>query len=164
MDACICSVAWEFGPHRKNFFRNILRVALSEEQLTAVNGQFGSPTPTPAIAASVVALIERWRRGAKPPFGTCHIAGYEAVSWYGLAQAVFGVAKEVAPAWPQPTLVPIGTDHWPTHARRPASSRLNCDRAASRLGIQPMAWRPRLRTIAPAILDDLSSGTGRPRP
>lgn len=152
----IWRTAWVFGPHGTNFVRTMLSAAQKTDQLRVVNDQIGTPAPTDGLAAAVLSLIDRRRANAtSAPFGTYHIAGDEAVTWFGLAEAVFAAARTVAPDWPQPVLTPITTDQWPTPARRPANSCLDTTRAAAVLGIQPIAWRSALPDIVAAIVQDL---------
>ncbi|MEM7443019.1 MAG: dTDP-4-dehydrorhamnose reductase [Pseudomonadota bacterium] len=158
-DCWILRTAWVFGPHGGNFVRTMLRAARSNAHLTVVDDQIGTPAPTPAIAAAVLKLVERWTVGQYAPFGTYHLAGDEPVTWFGLAEAVFDAARTTAPGWPQPDLVPITTDQWPTKARRPANSRLDGGKANAMLGLAPLAWRAALPGIVSDIIEDLRKST-----
>lgn len=152
----IWRTAWVFGPHGANFVRTMLRAAITNSRLSVVDDQIGTPAPTPGLAAAVLTLIGRWRNDrGRAPYGTYHISGDGPVSWHGLATAVFEAAETVAPDWPRPELTAIPTTHWPTPARRPANSRLDGTRAASALGIPPIAWRSALPSIVAAIIEDL---------
>ncbi|MEO1224762.1 MAG: dTDP-4-dehydrorhamnose reductase [Pseudomonadota bacterium] len=155
-DHWIWRTAWVFGPHRANFVRTMLRAAMTKDRLNVVDDQIGTPAPTSGLAAAVLTLIDRWRHDrARAPHGTYHVSGDEPVSWHGLATAVFEAAETVAPDWPRPELTAIPTAQWPTPARRPANSRLDGARAASALGIRPIAWRSALPSIVAAIIEDL---------
>jgi dTDP-4-dehydrorhamnose reductase len=75
-----------------------------------------------------------------------HAAGTGWTTWHGLASAVFAeAARHGAPA---PLVDPITTADWPTPAKRPADSRLNCTKLAEVFGVRLPEWRPALaRTI-----------------
>jgi len=156
VDCWIWRTAWVFGPHGPNFVRTMLRAARQRDQLNIVDDQIGTPVPTPDLADAVIYLIKRWQNGhAELPFGTYHVAGDEPVTWLGLATAVFEIVKTEDLDWPCPDLIPITTDQWSTSAKRPANSQLDGTRAATVLGIHPIAWRPALPDIVKAIIRDL---------
>ena len=83
--------------------------------------------------------------------GTYHLAAAGETTWHGFAQAVFaGLARHGRRA---PALAPVTTADYPTAARRPADSRLDCAKIANDLGIRLPHWRPSLD----ACVDDLAS-------
>ena len=113
--------SWLFGAHGKCFPRTILRLANERDELSVVSDQVGCPTFTGHLAHALVALA------AQPQPGVLHVAGAGSCSWWELARAVVaaaGVPCEVRP---------IGTESYPTPARRPAYSVLGSQRGAPRL-------------------------------
>ncbi len=72
-------------------------------------------------------------------WGTYHAAGTGAVSWCGLAREVFRVAGQHN--GPAPAIEAITTADYPTPARRPANSRLDCRRLEQMFGIRMPDWR-----------------------
>ena len=75
-----------------------------------------------------------------------HAAGTGSTTWYGLAAAVFEEAARHGAKVPQ--VAPIATADWPTRARRPANSRLDCTRLSDVFGLRLPPWRTSLaRTI-----------------
>ena len=71
--------------------------------------------------------------------GVYHAAGSGATTWHGLAEAVFARAARhgLAP----PTVAAIATADWPTPARRPPDSRLDCGKLHRVFGLRLPAWR-----------------------
>jgi dTDP-4-dehydrorhamnose reductase len=78
-------------------------------------------------------------KAGDPVFGITHLTGAPYTTWHGFAEAIFAGAARRGQA--APVLTAITTADYPTKARRPANSRLDCTRAASVLGIPPADWR-----------------------
>jgi dTDP-4-dehydrorhamnose reductase len=66
------------------------------------------------------------------------------VSWAGFARAIIAEAGLAC------TIEDIATADWPTPARRPMNSRLDC-RTLARFGIEPPDWRPALAEVVRAL-------------
>jgi dTDP-4-dehydrorhamnose reductase len=82
-------------------------------------------------------------------FGVFNAAGKGTVSWYGFALAIMeGAAKRGARS---ATVVPISTSDYPTRARRPANSVLDCSRLHAVHGIDMPPWQ----TSLDAVLDEI---------
>ena len=91
-------------------------------------------------------------------WGTFHFAAAGSTSWYGFAEEIVGLARTLG-AWPSgsgPRIEPITTDQYPTAARRPMNSVLDCRKIAA-LGISPPPWRSSL----PAVVRELIGAEGR---
>ena len=147
--AIILRTAWVYAGSGKNFVRTMLTVGKSRDRLTVVADQQGCPTVAADLAQAIGSIIARlddtgWRNEYG---GVFHAAGTGSTSWHGLAVAVFEEAGRFGA--PVPQVVPIATADWPTPAKRPANSRLDCTRLDQVFGIRLPHWRDSLtRTIA----------------
>jgi dTDP-4-dehydrorhamnose reductase len=113
--------------------------------LRVVADQRGCPTNAEDLARAVLQIAAAMRAGA--PGGLYHAAGSGETSWHGFAEAIFDAARPFG--WPVPAIEAITTADWPTPARRPADSRLDCTRLREHFGVRLPDWRPSLdRTIA----------------
>lgn len=131
----ILRTAWVFSPHGTNFVKTMLRVGAERERLTVVDDQHGGPTPADAIAAALVVMARAMAEG-RGETGVFHFSGAPDVTWCGFARAVFART-----GWARvPEIVPIATADWPTPARRPANSRLDCRRIAAAYGLERPDW------------------------
>jgi glucose-1-phosphate thymidylyltransferase len=73
-----------------------------------------------------------------PEFGIFHLAGGPDTTWHGFAEAIFeGAARRGAKV---PRLRAIATADYPTRAKRPADSRLDCRRIEAIHGISRPDW------------------------
>jgi len=142
----ILRTAWVVSPFRGNFVKTMLRLAAERDELRVVDDQFGGPTMAADIAVTALALADRLAAGgAAEHFGTFHYAGAPYVSWYAFAQSIVAGAK--AYGGRQPKVTPIGTPDYPTPARRPANSRLDCSKLARIHGIAAPDWRVALADL-----------------
>ena len=136
----ILRVSWVFSQHGHNFVKTMLRLARERDTLRVVADQQGCPTYAGDIAATLLELASRIAGGREIPWGTYHYCGRPALSWHGFAQAIFDVARQHQ-ALRVREVVPISTAEYPTPARRPANSVLDCARFTTSFGIQPRPWR-----------------------
>jgi dTDP-4-dehydrorhamnose reductase len=148
--------SWLYAARGHNFVRTMLRLARERDELRVVADQVGAPTWARAIAAATAQVVGAALRapegaaawvGARA--GVYHLTAAGATSWHGFAEAV--LAADPAPAEQRARrVVPIATADFPTPARRPANSRLDCGRAAARLGVRIPDWHEQLRlALAP---------------
>lgn len=152
--ALVLRTAWVFGPHGNNFVRAILKRALTPADLGVVADQIGCPTPAPDIAAAVWVLATRLVDSHAPEdFGLFHYCGDEITTWFGFAQAILTEATARGRTVGQ--VRAITTADYPTAAKRPAYSALDCRRLAHQHGITPPPWRESLRICLPRLLEVL---------
>ena len=141
----ILRTAWVFGEHGNNFVRTMLRLGVELDELGIVADQFGAPTSARGIAETCLNIAEQL--DGNPQWGIYHYSGAPYVSWFEFAQAIFenvSVADQPAKI---PVLNAITTEQFPTAAKRPANSKLNCQKLRNVFGIYPDDWHARLREV-----------------
>jgi dTDP-4-dehydrorhamnose reductase len=140
----ILRTAWVYAPYGKNFVRTMLALAESRDEVRVVADQLGCPTYAPDIAVAIVDIARNILRNPSDASlrGLFHLAGTGETSWAGFASAIF--AFLAAKGLREPALTPIATADYPTSARRPANSRLNCAKLARVHGIELPSWRDSL--------------------
>lgn len=143
-DHAILRTAWVYSPFGRNFVRTMLRLAEARDEVAVVADQVGSPTSALDIADGVIRVARNLveRPGERPLRGVFHMTGAGWTSWAGLASAVFEEAARRG--GPHARVRPIPTAEYPTPARRPANSRLDCTRLAEVHGVALPPWRPSL--------------------
>jgi dTDP-4-dehydrorhamnose reductase len=146
--AIILRTAWVYAATGKNFVRTMLAVGKTRDRLTVVADQHGCPTTATDLADAILAIVARLdRTGWDPGYrGIFHAAGSGATTWHGLAVATFEEAGRHGANVPE--VRPIATADWPTPAKRPANSRLDCTRLDVVFGVRLPHWRESLtRTV-----------------
>ncbi len=140
--------AWVFSAHSANFVKTMLRVGAGRGELTVVDDQFGGPTPAGAIADALLTVAKAYGAG-KGVDGVFHFAGAPATHWAGFAEAIFAGC-----GWPAvPTIRHIPSSDYPTPAKRPANSVLDCSRIHDAYGIAQPDWRAHLKDILKALAE-----------
>ncbi len=136
----ILRTAWVFGEHGNNFVKTMLRLAQTRDELNIVGDQFGGPTYAGDIADALIAMVDYIEQGQQPVWGVYHFAGMPYVSWHEFAAKIFQLAETKGVLAKQPKIASIPTTAYPTPAKRPANSRLNCSKIANQFGIKPSNW------------------------
>jgi dTDP-4-dehydrorhamnose reductase len=150
----ILRTAWVYGAHGTNFVKTMLRLGLERPSLRVVADQQGCPTAAADIATAVMSIAGKIERGGAN-WGTFNFSGAGSTSWHGFAQEIFDLATRSG-LWPlgsPPRVEPITTDQYPTPARRPMNSVLDCRRIAETFGISPPPWRTSLKVVVRELLD-----------
>lgn len=143
--AIILRTAWVYGAHGNNFVKTMLRLGAERDVLRVVDDQRGCPTAAADIAGTVLALAGRLSAGAANPslFGIFHCVGSAETTWFGFARGIF----EAANLAKTPRVEPIRTADYPTPARRPANSVLDCSKLAAVHGMTMPPWPKSLRDM-----------------
>ncbi|WP_251962617.1 dTDP-4-dehydrorhamnose reductase [Pseudomonas sp. Marseille-Q5299] len=138
----ILRTSWVYSLHGRNFLLTMQRLLQEKPQLRVVDDQIGAPTWATTIALSTRVLIERWQAGRAGAWGTYHLAAQGQTSWFGFAQAIGEQLKARGLSCAE--LLPIPSSEYPTPARRPANSRLDCSRLAREWGVTLPHWQQAL--------------------
>jgi dTDP-4-dehydrorhamnose reductase len=142
----ILRTAWVFGEHGNNFVKTMLRLAKTRESLGVVADQFGGPTYAGDIAKTILTISKQIADDSHL-YGIYHFSGFPHVNWHTFAEKIFEIALEQN-VHVQPIQVnPITTLDYPTPAKRPANSRLNCDKIHNEFGIKQSDWQAALVRI-----------------
>jgi dTDP-4-dehydrorhamnose reductase len=148
--------SWVYGARGKNFLLTILKLARDREALSVVADQQGAPTWSRDLAkmtADVIGQCELAARGRELADvlddlgGVYHAAGAGETTWYGFAAEAVRLQGEQQPGVRFATIKAITTAEYPTPAKRPANSRMNCDRLKEQFGWEMMDWRDSLQKV-----------------
>ncbi|WP_242110723.1 dTDP-4-dehydrorhamnose reductase [Luteimonas aquatica] len=138
----ILRTAWVYAAHGKNFLLTMLRLAKERDELRVVADQVGTPTSAVLIADVTARAL------ARPSFqGVHHLTAAGETTWHGFAEAIVAGAAAAGMLGKAPTVTPIATAEYPTPARRPAYSRLECAPLESALTLQLPQWQQDLARV-----------------
>lgn len=154
----ILRTAWVYSPFSRNFLRTMLRVAEAREEVQVVEDQIGNPTSAIDIADAIIAVGQNLLASNDRALrGIFHMAGTGAASWADFADEIFKISA--ANGGPSARVVRIPTSAYPTPARRPANSQLDCSRLYRRHGIVMPDWRGSTGYVVRRLLEpvDLES-------
>ncbi|MFD1794669.1 dTDP-4-dehydrorhamnose reductase [Paracoccus aurantiacus] len=138
--AAIMRTSWVFSAHGNNFVKTMRRLGAERDRLTIVADQIGGPTAAADIARAALSMAEAMTADPAKR-GVYHFAGGPDVSWADFAREIFaqsGLSPEVAD---------IPSSDYPTPAKRPLNSRLDCTAITKDFGIARPDWRVSLQDV-----------------
>jgi dTDP-4-dehydrorhamnose reductase len=143
----IFRLCWVYGARGQNFLLTMQRLAREQEKLRIVKDQIGCPTWSRLIAeATTLALRQTLTAGETTGLsGTYHLAANGFTSWHGLASRIIELMPEAERRCREVAAIP--TAEYPTPAKRPAYSVLDCGKLKKAFGIQLPDWEESLRLV-----------------
>ncbi len=151
----IIRTSWLYGVHGPNFVKTMLRLGREKETLRVVNDQHGCPTWTWDLAGAVLEIGAQISNGDDIPWGTYHYCNQGMTDWHAFAEAVFELARPRLPLKVK-AVVPIPTEEYPTPARRPLFSVLDCAKIQQNFGVSLKPWRDSLARAIDRLLQQRS--------
>ncbi|MEY4921518.1 MAG: hypothetical protein RLY17_235 [Pseudomonadota bacterium] len=140
-EALIIRTAWVFSEYGNNFVKTMLRLAQVRERLGIVADQRGCPTYAGDIASAVITLLQK-----EAPGGIYHFCGDSEVAWNEFAEIIFSSALHQGVLALIPTVDGITTEQYPTPAKRPKYSVLNCEKIQNE-GVVLSPWQEQLQFV-----------------
>ena len=136
----ILRTSWIISAHGNNFVKTMLNLSETRNSLTVVGDQIGGPTCARDIARTCILSLKQLIKDPNKS-GVYHYSGQPDVSWCQFANAIFEKtgSKTIAS--------PILTSEYPTLAKRPSNSRLDCRATKDTFGILRPFWRDGLEEI-----------------
>jgi dTDP-4-dehydrorhamnose reductase len=133
----ILRTSWVYGEYGGNFLKTMLRLAKERDELRVVADQFGCPTSTRDIADAILRIAPKLAADSAL-YGTYHFAGAGSTSWHGFASRIIDVQAPITGR--RPKVAAITTADYPTPARRPANSMLDCSLFEQTFGFGARRW------------------------
>lgn len=131
----IIRTSWVYSKHGANFVKTMLRLMKEREAIGVVKDQLGSPTYAVDLANALLTICEH------PQFvpGIFHYSNSGIISWYNFAVAIQEISGLNC------TVNPITTANFPTPAKRPAWSVMDCSKIERTYSIPLMEWQTSLQ-------------------
>jgi dTDP-4-dehydrorhamnose reductase len=152
----ILRTAWVYASHGHNFVRTMLRLAAEREEVSVVDDQIGTPTSAANIAAALMVICQRiyddQQAGHDSAWGTYHFTDAGETTWHGVAAHVFDRLQAQRRRCPR--LKAIATADYPSPAKRPSNSRLDCSRIERTFQIERRPWRQSLDSVLEELVSE----------
>jgi dTDP-4-dehydrorhamnose reductase len=143
--AAVLRTSWLYSQWGNNFVKTMLRLGGEREELGVVSDQSGSPTWARDLAYALKTLAgAAW---TEADFGIYHFSNTGHTTWYELATTVMQTAGLSC------RVKPIRTEDYPTPARRPAWSVMDCSRIQQRFGLSIPAWQDSVRECVVLLIN-----------
>lgn len=146
----ILRTAWVYSEYGNNFVKTMLRLGESRDEINVVADQFGCPTSANDIAEATIKIARRLSQDSSIRLrGIFHLAGAGETNWANFARKVFAFSAENGG---KPVVVTdITTAEYPTAARRPVNSRLDCSKLDEVYGIRLPDWQKSTRAVVSTL-------------
>lgn len=171
----IFRTSWVYSDHGHNFVKTMLRLAREREELRVVADQVGAPTSAHFLARAswqaaqnIMTSASATTTGRESPRPACqvyHLVPRGWVSWHGFAEAIVARARQAirdgqggsetgttTPKICVQRIVPIATSEYPTPAKRPLNSRLDCSKFERDFGVELPSWEEGFEEVMDALL------------
>lgn len=142
-DAIIIRTAWVYSSYGANFVKTMIRLMTERDEISVIADQIGSPTYARDLAQAilVVAHSDNWTKGIY------HFSNEGEISWYDFAVTIRELRHLNC------RINPIGTEQYPTPAKRPKYSLLDKTKIKNIFGVNVPEWRQSLSEML-TKLDD----------
>jgi dTDP-4-dehydrorhamnose reductase len=143
----IFRLCWVYGARGQNFMLTMQRLAREREKLRVVGDQFGCPTWSRMIAETTALALKQVLAGADCSVfnGEYHLAASGQTNWHGFASRIIELMPEAERKCR--AMEKITTPEYPTPARRPAYSVLDCGKLRKTFGLRLPDWEASLRQV-----------------
>lgn len=143
----ILRTSWVFGAEGNNFVKTMLRLGKERDTLGVVADQHGCPTSAASIANVLWQLAQKYTAEGELPWGIYHFSNTPATTWYGFACEIFKQAVAAGVLEKAPVVNPIKTSDYPTPAKRPAWSVMDCSKMERVMVLNIPCWECQLSKI-----------------
>ena len=141
----ILRTAWVFSEYGDNFLRTMVRLGAERDQLSVVGDQIGCPTYAQDLAKAIVNILPQLD-SQNDCRGVYHFCGDQSSSWYQFAKFIFAQAKLAGLETPS-VVNSIQTSDYPTKAKRPLNSVMDCSNILRVFGVSQSDWNRGVKIV-----------------
>jgi len=150
-DCVVLRTAWVYSPFGANFVKTMLRLASDRDEVAVVADQLGTPTSAFDIADGIIAVARRLTDDPDPKRrGIFHMTGNGEATWADFAEQIFATSSALG--GPAANVRRITSVDYPTAAKRPANSRLDCCKLERVYGVRLPDWHSSLNEVVSALV------------
>ena len=142
----IIRTSWLVSAVGKNFVNTMIRLLNERSELNVVSDQIGCITSTHSLALAIWNLIKIREENFNCPL-IFHISDSGAASWYDIAMAIYEMGSKIGLINNDVKIKPIKSKYYPSPAKRPSYSLLECDDSKNFLKLDSIYWRESLEKI-----------------
>lgn len=150
----IFRTSWVYAARGQNFAQTMLRLAQERDSLSVINDQFGAPTSAELIAdvtSHAICSVQDQPELA----GLYHLVAQGVTTWYDYARVVLDFARSrgMTLKVSKNAVTPVSTSAFPTPARRPRNSRLDCGKLEKNFHLTLPFWQDSVGRMLTEILE-----------
>ena len=131
----IIRIQWTYGSNGNHFISKIAELAKKLDQLSVIDDQIGSPTPTKYVAKAAICFVKNRTEGLY------HFAAKNYASRYEVAKFILDELEISTP------ISPCSSSEFVTPAQRPKNSRFDCSKIDRVLDFERPEWQSALQNF-----------------
>lgn len=134
----IIRTSWLYSQYGHNFYKTMLRLAATKNELQVVDDQTGCPTNANDLAEALLKIASQLNEKNS---GIYHFSNAGATTWYGFAQAIFKKHNLDI------KVNRVTSEQFPTPAKRPHYSVLDHTKIKGAFSLNIKNWQESLDTL-----------------
>jgi dTDP-4-dehydrorhamnose reductase len=143
-ESIIIRTSWVYSRFGNNFVKTMIRLMGERPSLNVVGDQIGAPTYAADLAAAIMHMVAQKAAG-NAHCGIYHYSNSGAISWYDFAVAIGEMIQSNC------AVAKIGSEAFPTPAKRPHYSLMDCSSIIQDFGVDQPGWKESLAVCIPLI-------------
>lgn len=147
----ILRVSWVMSAYGENVLTKLFGILQKQPEVKMVADQSTCPTPADSLARAIIHIGQQIFSGKSNGFGTFHFAGTPAISRFEFARYVAGLL-EATHGIKMPPILPCKSDEFPSPAKRPPMTALDCSKIEKVYGIAAPAWQNEVASAVASLV------------
>lgn len=146
----IIRTSWVYSVHGANFVKTMMRLMNERPSLNVVEDQAGCPTYAADLARAILHIVPQLPVSQNTEAATGSIYHYSnsgATNWYLFAKAIAENMNSTC------EVHPIPSSQYPTPAKRPAYSVMDCSKIVQQFGVSVPRWEESLQRCMNLLLN-----------
>ncbi len=145
----ILRTSWLVSPYGKNFLLTILKLLKERETLRVVNDQRGSLTSCNSLADTCWKIISKYSNTnlCNNLPNILHWSDSGITSWFKIACKINTFSAKIGLIKKEKEIIPISSSEFPTKAKRPMFSSLECSETTKILNKEQPKWEESIQDI-----------------
>lgn len=133
-EAIVIRTSWVYSMYGSNFVKTMMRLMAERDEIKVVDDQRGAPTYAIDLAEAIMKIVSgiHWKGGIY------HFSNKGNISWFEFASCIQSIGQFAC------KVHPIPTEQFPTPAKRPKYSVLDCSKIEQVYGLERRAWKDAL--------------------
>ena len=151
----ILRTSWVFGSHGHNFLKTMLRLIGEKDSLNIVGDQWGSPASASMLSDVTFKIVDTIIKNKNfNGYGTYHVTSDGETNWQQYASLIASelIKLNVNIKCMPDQIRPILTSEYPTAAKRPLNSRLNCDKLKKTFMLELPHWESEVKKVLREVI------------
>jgi dTDP-4-dehydrorhamnose reductase len=151
----ILRTSWVFGSHGNNFLKTMLRLIQEKDSLNIVDDQWGSPASASMLSEVTFKIVDTiFKNKNFNDYGTYHVTTDGETNWQQYASLISNelIKLNVKIKCGSDQIRPIVTSEYPTLAKRPLNSRLNCEKIKKTFMLELPHWESEVKKVLREVI------------